>query len=94
MQRVMNLSAEIFRFVIAIYRKLCSLHQEEKFSKQVDNNRLPTRHTEHVSTLCGKKSEFMNGKTDYITQERRRLHNEELNDLCSSPNIIRSNQEN
>jgi len=35
----------------------------------------------------------MNGKTDYITEECRRLHNEELNDLCSSPNIIRSNQE-
>jgi len=26
LHRVINLSAEIFRFVIVIYRKLCSLH--------------------------------------------------------------------
>ena len=28
-------------------------------------------------------------KTDEITEERRKLHNEELNDLHSSPDIIR-----
>jgi hypothetical protein len=28
-------------------------------------------------------------KRDEVTEEWRRLHNEELNDLCSSPNIIR-----
>jgi hypothetical protein len=27
-------------------------------------------------------------KKDGVTGEWRRLHNEELNDLCSSPNII------
>jgi hypothetical protein len=27
-------------------------------------------------------------KRDEVTEERRRLHNEELNDLYSSPNII------
>jgi len=26
---------------------------------------------------------------DEVTGECRRLHNEELNDLCSSPNIVR-----
>ena len=28
-------------------------------------------------------------KRDEVTRERRKLHNEELNDLYSSPNIIR-----
>ena len=28
-------------------------------------------------------------KLDEITEERRKLHNEELNDLYSSPNIVR-----
>jgi hypothetical protein len=28
-------------------------------------------------------------KRDEVTGERRRLHNEELNDLCSLPNIVR-----
>jgi hypothetical protein len=28
-------------------------------------------------------------KSDEVTGERRRLHNEEINDLYSSPNIIR-----
>jgi hypothetical protein len=37
----------------------------------------------------GKKSEFMNGKADYISGECKRLHNEELHDLYSSSNIIR-----
>ena len=27
-------------------------------------------------------------KRDKVTEEWRRIHNEELNDLCSSPNII------
>jgi len=27
-------------------------------------------------------------KRDEITREWRKLHNEELNDLCSSPNIV------
>jgi hypothetical protein len=31
-------------------------------------------------------------KRDEATEEWRRLHNEELNDLCSSPNIIRVNK--
>ena len=28
-------------------------------------------------------------KRDEVTEEWRKLHNEELNDLCSSPNIVR-----
>jgi hypothetical protein len=28
-------------------------------------------------------------KTDEVTGEWRKLHNKELNDLCSSPNIVR-----
>jgi len=28
-------------------------------------------------------------KRDKVTREWRKLHNEELNDLCSSPNIVR-----
>jgi len=28
-------------------------------------------------------------KRDYVTGEWRKLHNEELNDLCCSPNIVR-----
>jgi hypothetical protein len=28
-------------------------------------------------------------KRDEVTLEWRKLHNEELNDLCSSPNIVR-----
>jgi hypothetical protein len=28
-------------------------------------------------------------KRDEVTREWRRLHNKELNDLCSSPNIVR-----
>ena len=28
-------------------------------------------------------------RSDEVTGECRRLHNEELNDLCSSPNIVR-----
>jgi len=28
-------------------------------------------------------------KRDEVTWEWRRLHNEKLNDLCSSPNIVR-----
>jgi hypothetical protein len=32
-------------------------------------------------------------KRDEVTAEWRTLHNEELNDLYSSPNIVRSNRE-
>ena len=31
-------------------------------------------------------------KKDEVTRERRKLHNEELNDLCSSPSIVRVNK--
>jgi hypothetical protein len=31
-------------------------------------------------------------KRDEITRERRKLHNEELNDLYCSPNIVRVNK--
>ena len=32
-------------------------------------------------------------RRDEVTGEWRRLHNEELNDLCSSPNIVRVQEE-
>jgi len=34
-------------------------------------------------------SRIFGPKRDEVTGEWRRLHNEELNDLCSSPNIVR-----
>jgi hypothetical protein len=33
--------------------------------------------------------EIFEGKADEVTGELRKLHNEELNDLHSSPNIVR-----
>jgi hypothetical protein len=33
--------------------------------------------------------EIFGSERDEVTREWRRLHNEELHDLCSSPNIIR-----
>ena len=44
-------------------------------------------HTKHVNTLCGQNA--FGPKRDEVTGEWRKLHNEELNDLYSSSNIVR-----
>jgi hypothetical protein len=41
----------------------------------------------NISTLTSIRQKVR--KRDEVTEERRKLHNEELNDLFSSPNIVR-----
>ena len=44
-------------------------------------------HRNHVNTPCGKNA--FGPMRDEVTGEWRKLHNEEFNDLYSSPNIVR-----
>jgi len=39
--------------------------------------------------LAQDRERIFGPKRDEVTGERRKLHNEELNDLCCSPNIVR-----
>ena len=74
-----NLKIKIYRNIIlpvvACGCETWSLIMREKHRLRVPENRMLRR--------------VFGPKRDEVTRERRKLHNKELDDLCSSPNIVR-----
>jgi len=74
-----NIKVKIYRIIIlpvVLYgRETWSLTWREERRLRAFENRVLRRIPGH--------------KRDEVTGERRKLHNEELNDLCSTPNSVR-----